>query len=148
VPLLLPQQQEQQLLAALQAAADQSGPATAAVLFQLQCGAAGGAALAGRLLLPDALITITPLYSKRLAALPFSQALQRQLPAGSVDMGYLSMDQARNLVPLGASDSLVRPAAARCCRAPALCAGPRRVPAEALGEPPGSSARPAASCAC
>jgi hypothetical protein len=113
VPLLPAQRPEQrpgasqQLLAALQAAADQSGPAAPSALFQLQCSAAGGPQLEGQLLLPDALISLTPLYSKRLAALPFAEVLQRPLPAGSVDTGYLTMDQARSLVPLRASDSLV-----------------------------------------
>mgnify|MGYP006153097049 CR=1 FL=1 len=52
--------------------------------------ASAAAEVSGQLLLPDALISITPLYSKRLAALPKSEGVSRSVIV--VTDGYVTVE--------------------------------------------------------
>lgn len=65
-------------------------------------------ALLGRAVLPACGLLLTPLFNKRLCATPLSEALLRPgaVPAGAA--GYLSMDQARSLLPLDGADAAAR----------------------------------------
>ncbi|KAG2492837.1 hypothetical protein HYH03_008991 [Edaphochlamys debaryana] len=69
----------------------------------------GGRSLSATLLLPASPLSLTLLYSKRLCDVPLAQALAQCGPgaggsAQDVQTGYLSMDQARSLLPLAADD--------------------------------------------
>lgn len=85
-----------------------------------EAGSPGGSSrqLTGVLLAPAAQVLLTPLYSKRLADVPLARSLTAAPAGGSpsasaqapvqLRSGYLTMDQARNLVPLLTDDSTVR----------------------------------------
>lgn len=64
-------------------------------------------ALLGRLALPAIGLLITPLFAKRLCAAPLAEALLRPGRVAPGCSGYLSMDQARSLLPIGADDDNV-----------------------------------------
>ncbi|GLC59124.1 hypothetical protein PLESTB_001450900 [Pleodorina starrii] len=64
--------------------------------------------LTATLLLPAVALSLTPLYARRLCDVPLAQTLsQPQRPEAGVQTGYLTMDQARSLLPLAADDSNV-----------------------------------------
>lgn len=60
-----------------------------------------------QLLMPRAGLLATPLYTKRLCHVPLAEAMLKPgcMPTGQT--GYLSMDQARSLLPLEATDANV-----------------------------------------
>ncbi|KAK9803635.1 hypothetical protein WJX72_007273 [[Myrmecia] bisecta] len=62
--------------------------------------------LQGLLMMPKADVRLTPLYAKRVCSVPLSGVLADTLkqPGGNPQDGFLSMDQARNVVPLLADD--------------------------------------------
>ncbi|GFR46149.1 hypothetical protein Agub_g7676 [Astrephomene gubernaculifera] len=121
------------LMQTLQHGLDRRGPASLATGWALgvtlssqsqppttaAAAASAAATFVASLLLPAAALTLTPLYGKRLCDVPFAQALmisqQQQgaaagdvgaagTGAGELQTGYLSMDQARSLLPLAADD--------------------------------------------
>eukprot|EP00775_Hariotina_reticulata_P008744 gene8744-8924_t len=99
--------------AALQAQLDQRDIARVQQLYVFAATATPAASPAERatlrmaLLMPGTGLLATPLYVKRLCNVPLAQALLTpgQMMAGQT--GYLSMDQARSLVPLEATDANV-----------------------------------------
>lgn len=116
----------EQLIGSFQAQMDHAGSARVSQLFSidlsLACGSAsapdaradsdGARSLSGALLAPAMPVTLTPLYSKRLADVPLARSLSAPGGAASPTLavprgGYLTMDQARNLVPLMADDTTV-----------------------------------------
>ena len=64
-------------------------------------------ALLGRIVLPGCGLLLTPLFAKRLCSTPLAEALLRPGRVASGRTGYLSMDQARSLLPLEAEDKAV-----------------------------------------
>jgi hypothetical protein len=58
-------------------------------------------------MLPGCGLLLTPLFNKRLCASPLSDALLRPGRVSAGTTGYLSMDQARSLLPLAANDANV-----------------------------------------
>ena len=69
-------------------------------------GASLSATVRGTVLLPSAPLTLTPLYCKRLCDVPLTLSLVSPSPsAGSgATNGFLTMDQARSLLPMTADD--------------------------------------------
>ncbi|GLI60700.1 hypothetical protein VaNZ11_002793 [Volvox africanus] len=59
------------------------------------------------LLLPAVALSLTPLYAKRLCDVQLAHTLSQQGGDDGVQTGYLTMDQARSLLPLAADDSNV-----------------------------------------
>jgi hypothetical protein len=57
--------------------------------------------------LPGCGLLLTPLFSKRLCATPLAEALLRPGRVAPGRTGYLSMDQARSLLPLEPEDEAV-----------------------------------------
>lgn len=69
-------------------------------------GPSPSATVRGTVLLPSAPLTLTPLYCKRLCDVPLTLSLVSPSPsAGSgATNGFLTMDQARSLLPMTADD--------------------------------------------
>ncbi|KIZ02862.1 putative SCL-interrupting locus like protein [Monoraphidium neglectum] len=63
--------------------------------------------LLGRIALPGCGVLITPLFTKRLCSTPLAEALLRPGRMAPGSTGFLSLDQARSLVPLEAADENV-----------------------------------------
>lgn len=66
--------------------------------------------LTGTMLLPVSTLIITPLFSKRLCDVPLAQSLVLPSPPSHANQllnGFVTMDQARSLLPLAADDSNV-----------------------------------------
>ena len=70
-------------------------------------GSRPAAALLGRCVLPGCGLLLTPLFTKRLCATPLAEALVRPGRMAPGLTGYLTMDQARSLLPLEAGDDNV-----------------------------------------
>lgn len=113
-----------------------AGPAAAATP---PAASSASASLLLHLLLPTAPMTLTPLYSKRLSDVPLAHALampghwQAGVVRGSggahglggaaaspPQTGYLTMDQARSVLPLLADDANVGACRAGICNGPML----------------------------
>ena len=111
------------LRGSFRAALDRRGQAHLPMLFSASCSlllrdkpaaaADGGAAhssaassaLRGTMLLPSALLSLTPLYGKRLCDVPLVTTLCSPSPSSSRPInGLLSLDQARSLLPMAADD--------------------------------------------
>ncbi|KAF6256991.1 hypothetical protein COO60DRAFT_47838 [Scenedesmus sp. NREL 46B-D3] len=114
-PLLKPSQQQLQdaahsLRAVLQAQLDQRSSARVQELYALSASATPAVASGERvclqlqLLMPCCSLLATPLYTKRLCHLPLAQALLQPGGMAAWQSGFLSMDQARSLLPLEATD--------------------------------------------
>ncbi|KAI8466252.1 MAG: hypothetical protein J3K34DRAFT_524705 [Monoraphidium minutum] len=101
------------LSAVLCAKLDTQGPARIAEIFALSlCAVPAGATraaptLLGRLALPGCDLLVTPLFAKRLCGTPLAEALLRPGRMAPGRSGFLSMDQARSLLPLEAEDENV-----------------------------------------
>jgi hypothetical protein len=63
--------------------------------------------LLGRLVLPGCGLLLTPLFNKRLCGTRLAEALVRPRRVAPGLTGYLSMDQARSLLPLEAGEESV-----------------------------------------
>lgn len=93
---------------------DRQGPARTcqalAMHVSVQQQTVASAAFACRLLVPGSAVMLTPLHSKRLCDVPLAQQLALGaggLGAGGPNNGFLTMDQARSLLPLLPDDASV-----------------------------------------
>ncbi|WIA18378.1 hypothetical protein OEZ85_009840 [Tetradesmus obliquus] len=98
------------LRAALQAQLDQRSSAHVQELYALSASAVPAAAPGERVCLqlllqmPSCSMLATPLYTKRLCHVPLAEALLKPGGMTAWQSGFLSMDQARSLLPLEATD--------------------------------------------
>ena len=109
------------LCATLRASQDRRGNSQLTQLLATSCQLStrsdGSAHITGALVLPATPLTLSPLYSKRMCETPLAQQLVSPCaPGAPPETGYLTMDQARSLLPLTSDDPNVSVVCSGCFR--------------------------------